>query len=219
MNCNCFFVTEPPAYQKPNEFNCQSDYFKTLKCMWKVNHPLTSTTHSLVVNFLFKNKTFYNYSCKILSINNAACAWNKSFAQMFKKNFTQLLFHLKTTNLFGSLSQNFSIDYYSIVNPGRVENLSFLKINSTKVFIKWDYPLIISNEKDLEKLMIFKVSYLIHAQRGEEIDVGVTSQLKFVITGLKPQKKYCVIIRSRFKARKDWNVPPLLENFKTLAEG
>jgi fibronectin type III domain len=105
------------------------------------------------------------------------------------------------------------------VIPGRVSNLVFEEINSTSVYVTWSYPIAVANDKELQKMMAFKVSYLIHAHMQQEVDVGITNKPNYLITGLKPGTRYSIIIKSRFKTRKDWNVPPFFDNFQTVAEG
>ncbi|XP_063362043.1 cytokine receptor [Cydia amplana] len=124
--------------QEVEEFTCLSKNLNELNCSW-----VPPKGNQLVVNY---NLTFLVNDravlpCKVHDEVNASwCVWTTKTGPgvpLYRQQLDMYYFNLTSYNSFGSISQNFAIDHFSIVKPDPPTALEVVQNDSRSVTIQW----------------------------------------------------------------------------------
>lgn len=128
-------VDLPPS--NVTDFGCISKNLDVLNCTWTSPEMHSVSNYSLT--FLINGNKVE--ACRANKVNKSLwCSWSTTSQPRYKQMEDHYYFHLTAENYFGSNTQNFTIDHFSIVKPDPPEQLRVLSNNTHSVLLQWKIP-------------------------------------------------------------------------------
>ncbi|KAJ8730305.1 hypothetical protein PYW07_017343 [Mythimna separata] len=128
-------VDGPPS--NVTDFGCMSKNLDELNCTWTYPNNISVTSYQL---------TFLSNGNPVKPCNATRngdlrwCHWSSTSQPRYKQMEDHYYFLLTARNYFGTITQNFTINHFSIVKPDPPELLKVLSNDSHSVMLQWKIP-------------------------------------------------------------------------------